>query len=121
MRFPLLLRPCPKEFPAGGIFVKKGALCLICLVLLFFSLQGCKSGAGAMKEEKIPDSTIAAEICSSLAEAGLPPVRVFVIEGRVVLSGVVPSPEAKEKAIAIARNTPGVTLVSNDLELQKIR
>jgi osmotically-inducible protein OsmY len=56
-----------------------------------------------------------------IAEEGLPPVRVFVFDGRVTLSGSVPSQEIKEKIIAVAKSVKGVLLVTADLQLQKIR
>ncbi len=101
--------------------MKKSLLCLSCLVLALCVLHGCKSVNPAKTQGLLPDSAIAAEVRARIERAGLPPVRVFVLDGRVTLSGTVPSQEAKQKMIAAARSVKGVSLVAADLELQKIR
>ena len=101
--------------------VKSSVLCLLCAVFLFFAFQGCKSKTSLMREGAPSDSELAAQIKSRIAEAGLPPVRVFAIQGRVALSGVAPNREAKEKMLAIARDTPDVLSVSDDLQIKKIQ
>ena len=69
----------------------------------------------------VADSAIAADVRARIAEDGLPPVRVFVLDGRVTLSGSVPSQEIRQKMIAAAKSVKGVSLVTPDLQLQKIR
>ena len=101
--------------------VKNSLLCLLCVVFLLFAFQGCKSKTAAMKEGAPSDSEIAAQIRSRIAETGLQPPRVFAMQGRVALSGVVPNREAKEKMLAIAKDTPDVTSVSDDLQIKKIQ
>jgi osmotically-inducible protein OsmY len=101
--------------------MKKGLLCLLCLALALCVLQGCKVVRPAATHEPVADSAIASEVRGRIAEEGLPPVRVFVLEGRVTLSGSVPSQEIKEKIITLAKSVEGVLLVVPDLQLQKIR
>jgi osmotically-inducible protein OsmY len=101
--------------------MKKYLLCLLCLALTFCILHGCKSSKPASTHELVADSLIAAEVRARIAGEGLPPVRVFVLDGRVTLSGSVPSQEIKEKILVAAKNVKGVSLVTADLQLQKIR
>jgi osmotically-inducible protein OsmY len=101
--------------------MKKGLLCLLCLALVFCILHGCKILRPAATHELAADSAIASEVRGRIAHAGLPPVRVFVLDGRVTLSGSVSSQETKEKIIAVAKDVKGVLLVTPDLQLQKIR
>jgi osmotically-inducible protein OsmY len=101
--------------------MKKGLLCLLCLALALCVLHGCKFFKAAATGGKLPDSVIASEISARIAQAGLPPVRVFVLDGRVTLSGAVPSQEVKQKMIAIAKSMEDVSLVTADLRLQKVR
>ncbi len=101
--------------------MKKGLLCLLCLVLALCILHGCKSLKMTSTHEFAADSAITAEVRARIAGEGLPPVRVFVLDGRVTLSGSVPSQEIKEKIIVAAKSVKGVSLVTADLQLQKIR
>lgn len=101
--------------------MKKGLLCLLCLALAFCILHGCKILRPAATHDLVADRAIVSEVTGRIAEEGLPPVRVFALEGRVTLSGSVPSQEIKEKIIAAAKSVKGVLLVTPDLQLQKIR
>jgi osmotically-inducible protein OsmY len=101
--------------------MKRGLSCLLCAALAVCILQGCKSWTGAKTHEKLTDRAIAAEIRAKILEAGLPPIRVFVLEGRVTLSGIVPKEEAKERVIALAKSVRGVASVSEDLAIEKLR
>jgi osmotically-inducible protein OsmY len=91
------------------------------VALALFSLQGCKGKAALVKEAATSDSEIEADIRSRIAEAGVPRVRVFVMQGRVTLSGVLPNREAKDEVLAIARSTPDVLSVADDLQVKKIQ
>jgi osmotically-inducible protein OsmY len=101
--------------------VKNSIVCLLCLALVLFSLQGCKSKAALVRGAAPSDSEIEADIRSRIAEAGMPPVRVFVMQKRVVLSGFVPNSETKEGVLAIARSTPDVLSVADDVQVKKIK
>jgi len=114
------IRPGEAAFPRGRP-IRTGLLCLLCLALVLFTFHGCKTLRPAAKPEPVADSAIASGIKGRIAEEGLPPVRVFVLEGRVTLSGSVPSQEIREKIITIAKSVKGVLLVTADLQLQKIR
>jgi len=109
------------RIPSKSVQMKKGLLCLLCLALALCILHGCKILRPAAKPELVADSAIASEVRGRIAHAGLPQVRVFVLDGRVTLSGSVSSQEIKEKIIAVAKNVKGVLLVTPDLQLQKIR
>ena len=102
--------------------MKRGLSCLLCLALALCILQSCKSGTSrAAAHEKITDRAIAAEISAKLLEAGLPAIRVFALDGRVTLSGVVPKEEAKQQVIDLAKSVRGVASVSEDLAIEKLR
>jgi len=107
--------------PSKSVQMKKSLLCLFCLALTLCTLHGCKILRPAAKPELVADSAIASGVRGRIAEEGLPPVRVFVLDGRVTLSGSVPSQEIREKIIAVAKSVEGVLLVTADLQLQKIR
>jgi osmotically-inducible protein OsmY len=101
--------------------VKNSIVCLLCLALALFGLQGCKSKAALLSDAVPSDNEIEADIRSRIAEAGMPPVRVFVMQKRVVLSGLVPNIATKEKVLAIARSTPDVLSVADDVQVKKIQ
>ncbi len=101
--------------------MKKGLLCLLCLALALCILHGCKTSKPSATHQLVADRAIVSEVMSRIAEEGLPRVRVYVLDGRVTLSGSVPSQEIKEKIIAVAKSVEGVLLVTPDLQLQKIR
>lgn len=54
---------------------------------------------------------------SDFASMAVPPVRIIVKRSRVLLTGVVNSRLAKQKAASIARQTPGVLSVENRLRI----
>jgi osmotically-inducible protein OsmY len=100
--------------------MRQSALWVLCLALALCTLYGCKifrppAGRG------VPDNAIAAEVRARIADVELLPVRVFVLDGRVTLSGSVPTQEIRQKIIAAAKSVKGVSLVSDDLQLKKIR
>jgi hypothetical protein len=97
----------------------RAGFCLLCLVAASFVLQGCAGRAASTKDVKVPDTEIAAGIKAGLAEAGFEPVRVFVLDGRATLSGFVPTSEAKQRMIALARGVRGVTSVIDDLQVAR--
>ncbi len=101
--------------------MKRCFVCLLCLALALFSLEGCKGKAALVREAAPSDSEIEADISSRIAEAGVPRVRVFVMQGRVTISGFVPDREAKEKVLDIAKSTPDVVSVADDVLVKKIR
>ncbi len=105
----------------GGAPAKNVLLCLLCLAQVLSILYGCKITSPAAPPKTVADSALASDVRARIAEEGLPPVRVFVLDGRVTLSGAVPSQEIREKTIAAAKSVGGVTLVTPDLQLQKIR
>ncbi|MGD0230415.1 MAG: BON domain-containing protein [Syntrophorhabdales bacterium] len=64
---------------------------------------------------------MADEVRAKIAGAGITQVRVFVLGRRVTLTGFVPSPEAKERVIALAKGARGVQAVIDDLQVRKTR
>lgn len=105
----------------AGRPMKKSLVGLLCLVLAVCTFYGCKVLSPTPPPKIAADTAIASGVRARIAEEGLPPVRVFVLDGRVTLSGSVPSQEIKEKMIAAAKSVEGVLLVTPDLQLQKIR
>lgn len=101
--------------------MRRGLAWVLCLALALCILQGCKSGTGRVVQGKTTDRTIADEIRAKVVEAGFPPIRVFVLDGRVTLSGVVPKEEAKQEVIDLAKSVRGVVSVSQDLAIEKPR
>ncbi len=100
--------------------MRKGVLLALCLALSFCVLCSCRF-LRRPAEREIPDSAIASEVRARVAEVEQLPIRVFVLDGRVTLSGSVSSQEIKQKIIAAAKSVEGVSLVSDDLQLKKIR
>jgi osmotically-inducible protein OsmY len=110
------------------------ALCLLSLVALF-ALGGCAAlavggiaaaGAGAgyaAGQERgvtgtVDDLTIENAIASRWASAPQPVagnVAATVYEGRALLTGIVSTPQEKAEAGEIARQTPGVRAVYNEI------
>jgi osmotically-inducible protein OsmY len=100
--------------------MRKSIFLALCLALAFCSLCGCRL-LRPPPDREVPDNAIASEVRARIAEVEQLPIRVFVLEGRVTLSGSVPSQEIKQKIIAAAQSVKGVSLVSDDLQLKKIR
>ncbi len=96
-------------------------IALSCMVLLV-SLLGCAStskreGTG----EYIDDTVITSKVKTAvLAESSLSSAEINVetFKGVVQLSGFVNSRADITKAVAVARNVPGVTSVKNDMRLK---
>jgi osmotically-inducible protein OsmY len=66
-------------------------------------------------DERIAESIVSAMERSSMVDAEN--INVAVQEGRVILSGKVPTSYAKDEAYLCALYTPGVRTISNDIEV----
>lgn len=70
--------------------------------------------------ETVPDETITANIKAKLLENVLmrqAQVTIFTLNGKVTLSGTVPSDMARTEALEAAKTTPGVRIVDDMLRL----
>jgi len=106
--------------------------CILLLSLLFLASAGCAPaliGAGATGTYKVAtderttgkmwdDSTLTIKIKTALienSEVSAGKIDVDTVEGRVTLSGVVPSTREATEAVRIARGVEGVRSVRNNL------
>jgi Icc-related predicted phosphoesterase/osmotically-inducible protein OsmY len=78
-------------------------------------------GVQGVENALTADTALAARITSRLAEdprTALAGIDVACVAGEVTLSGVAPSPRVKAAAEEVARSTPGVVLVVNDVRVE---
>ncbi|HEY9237973.1 MAG TPA: BON domain-containing protein [Burkholderiaceae bacterium] len=76
--------------------------------------------AGAKMGDKIDDAMITSSVKTELAKdsnLSASKINVDTSQGRVLLKGSAPSPEAREHATTLARNVKGVTSVDNQLKV----
>lgn len=94
-------------------------VCAVCLVFFLVTLEGCRSAIGP-REGNVDDRAIVTRIRSLISEdpaLNAAAVRVFVQEGKVTLSGLVPDDGTKARLLSEARRVEGVKSVSDNLEL----
>jgi osmotically-inducible protein OsmY len=92
----------------------------IYLVTLTLAAALLASACGKTVGETIDDGTITARVKTALLndpEVGGLRIDVDTFKGVVTLSGAVKSPAERDKAIAIARKTPGVKDVKSTLQI----
>jgi osmotically-inducible protein OsmY len=105
--------------------MKKSALkpVLISAALaLFLSAMGCTSMTGQTAGQYVDDSTITSQVKAKLVAekaANLTRIDVDTTNRVVSLSGVVESPEQKNRAEQLAMQVSGVQKVQNNLQIQK--
>ena len=90
-------------------------------LLAFTMCIGCAALTGKTAGRNIDDATITAKVKTNLTAEGaatLTQIDVDTNNGVVSLNGVVSSAAEKERAAQIARQTPGVTRVVNNLQVQ---
>jgi sporulation protein YlmC with PRC-barrel domain len=88
------------------------------LISLFFLIAGCASLTGRTAGQSVDDARITAEINAKYVKDPLRSalkVDVDSFQGNVTLSGSVPSSEAEQRAVAIARETSGVKSAMSNL------
>ncbi len=95
----------------------------ICLAILTLSLplSGCTTLTGETLGQNIDDTTITTTVKSKLAlekVSSLTRVSVDTVKGVVHLTGIVETPELKQRAESIARGVDGVRNVVNNLQVQ---
>lgn len=92
------------------------------LVIQMAFFPGCASTSEYQgSREQFDDIVITAKVHEAiLDEPSLRPyeINVSTVKGVVELSGIVNTRDEMDKAIAIARNVPGVKFVKNDIRLQ---
>ncbi len=95
--------------------------------VLFFAfalalVSGCQSTTGRTAGSLVDDSTIANTIRAKIVEdkeLSLMKINTDVFNGNVTLLGAVPSKEAENKLIAIAKGVKGVQSVTSKLTIQQ--
>ena len=107
---------------------------LLFLALLAFSFSGCApvvigaaAGGGAVVAtdertvgRQIDDATLSTRVKASLIDTPEVPARkidVDVLDGNVILTGVVDTREQKEAAVAVARRVEGARKVTDNLQV----
>ena len=91
---------------------------LIVLVLVVFAVAGCKSTTGKTASETVDDAYIVSAINGKiLGDPDLKFLQITVgsFEGKVTLSGRVPSTAAEAKLVRMAKETKGVKEVADNL------
>lgn len=89
--------------------------------LLSLQLSACTAITGESLGENIDDTTITTTVKSKLAlekASSLTRVGVDTVKGVVHLTGVVESPEVRQRAESVARGVGGVRGVVNNLQVQ---
>jgi len=95
------------------------------LVVVFSSsmlFSGCASLTGRTAGEIIDDSVITTEINAKIVkdpELSYFKINVNSTNGNVVLTGYVPSREAEDRLIRLAKEVRGVKLVRSELQIQE--
>jgi osmotically-inducible protein OsmY len=95
------------------------------VVLLTIALllgAGCRSTTGESVGQNIDDATITTQVKAKLAAekaSNLTRVSVATANGRVSLTGVVPTPADRDRAEQLVREVKGVQGVANNLQIQK--
>ncbi|MBZ0155025.1 MAG: BON domain-containing protein [Alphaproteobacteria bacterium] len=91
------------------------------VISLVFILSACASITGRTAGQSIDDARITASINTKLVQE--PTLSAFKIdvdsfEGHVTLTGQVPSREAEQRMISLARETQGVKSVTSNVIIQ---
>jgi len=87
---------------------------------LVAGLAGC-AGAGQKTGTAVDDSAITTKVKTAMirdSEVAASKINVETSQGTVHLSGTATSAREADKAEQIARNTPGVKAVKNDIRVQ---
>jgi hyperosmotically inducible protein len=90
-------------------------------LLLSLQLSACTTLTGESLGQNIDDTTVTTTVKSKLAlekASSLTRVGVDTVKGVVHLTGVVESPELRERAESVARGVDGVRGVVNNLQVQ---
>lgn len=91
------------------------------LVLAVFFAAGCSTATGGTAGQTVDDSAITAKINAKIVQdPALQYLKIDVdtFQGNVTLSGTVPSKEAQDRLVSLARNTEGVKSVRTNLVIQ---
>ena len=96
--------------------------CILLLLLAGAILGGCKEMTAGVPRPARGDAALTAQVRSVIMQdPGLKDsqIRVFVLEGNVTLSGMVPDAGAKTRLLDAVRELSGVRSVSDNLEVRK--
>lgn len=95
-------------------------LSILLLVSVFFA-SGCSTISGRTAGQTVDDSAITAKINAKIVQdPALQYLKIDVdtFQGNVALSGTVPSREAQDRLVGLARTTEGVKSVQTNLVVQ---
>ena len=99
--------------------LSKSAVVLTIVLLLG---AGCRSTTGESVGQNIDDATITTQVKAKLASekaSNLTRVSVATANGRVSLTGIVPTQAERARAEQLAREVKGVQGVANNLQIEK--
>ena len=102
--------------------MKRFVFALLFLAVVLTLVSGCKSTTGRSAGSLVDDSTIANTIRAKIVEdkeLSLMKINTDVFNGNVTLLGTVPSKEAEEHLIALAKGVKGVNSVTSKLMIEK--
>ena len=96
--------------------------CILFLLLAGAVLGGCKGLTTGVPRPARDDAAVAAQVRSLIMQdPGLKDsqIRVFVLEGNVTLSGMVPDAGARDRLLDAVRDLRNVKSVGDNLEVRK--
>jgi hypothetical protein len=96
--------------------------CILLLILGSAVLWGCKNLTAGVPRPGKGDAAIAAQVRTLITqdpELRGSEIRVFVLEGKVNLSGTVPDAGAKLRLLSAAKAVSGVRSVADNLEVRR--
>ncbi|MGD8389705.1 MAG: BON domain-containing protein [Desulfobacteraceae bacterium] len=99
----------------------KGLTIFLVCIALAFAMFGCSTPGGRSAGEVVDDSTIVTKVKAKLIRDSILQgfaIDVDVFQGEVTLTGGVNTPDQKERAGQISRDTMGVRKVNNLLKVK---
>ncbi|HVN97325.1 MAG TPA: BON domain-containing protein [Syntrophorhabdaceae bacterium] len=101
--------------------MKKAISATLVVGFLLILISACASTTGRTAGEIVDDTTIANTIRAKIVEdkeLSILKVSTDVFNGNVTLTGAVPSRDAEDRLIALARGVKGVKSVTSNLTIQ---
>ncbi|MBZ0156509.1 MAG: BON domain-containing protein [Alphaproteobacteria bacterium] len=92
------------------------------LFLFLFLVSGCSTLTGRTAGQTVDDATITTKVNAKIIEdpaLSYLKINVDTFEGRVTLTGQVPSKEAADRLVSHARSVEGVKDVKTNLVIQR--
>ncbi len=101
--------------------MKRFVFALLLFTVAFALVAGCQSTTGRTAGSLVDDSTIANTIRAKIVEdkeLSVMKINTDVFNGNVTLLGTVPSKEAEQRLITLAKSVNGVKSVTSKLTIQ---